>query len=255
VPTGDNLLVGGFIIGGTEDGTVLAWAIGPSFTQFSETNALSDPVLELHDASGATIASNDDWKDSQQTEIEATGIPPTNDKESASLVSLVPGIIPAFARFLIPTKVNAIAAVERFKFSLFSNSCPPSGRLMLWRVSERKCYGNSLSPCGSCHDSFARIADKPPASGSCVDDDRGPDKCRPPRLVDSNTGCALPEHRETSFKDRFMPKRNLGTSEETIVRCTTACRLKSDQVSVRALSAPQRLETAAPCLFASSCLG
>ena len=89
--TGDNLLIGGFIIGGTEDGTVLVWAIGPSLTQFSEANALSDPVLELHDASGATIASNDDWKGSQQTEIEATGIPPTNDKESASLITLVPG--------------------------------------------------------------------------------------------------------------------------------------------------------------------
>jgi hypothetical protein len=56
-------------------------AIGPSLSGVA--NALADPVLELHDGNGTLIASNDNWKDTQKSEIEATTIPPTNDKEAA----------------------------------------------------------------------------------------------------------------------------------------------------------------------------
>jgi hypothetical protein len=54
-------------------------------------NALADPVLELHDGNGTVVASNDNWKDTQQSEIEATTIPPTNDKESAMVETLNAG--------------------------------------------------------------------------------------------------------------------------------------------------------------------
>jgi hypothetical protein len=87
VDTGDNAMIGGFILGG---GTaeVLVRAIGPSLTPFGVAGALQDPTLELHDGFGTLIVSNDNWKETQQAEIEATGLPPTNDLESAILMTL-----------------------------------------------------------------------------------------------------------------------------------------------------------------------
>jgi hypothetical protein len=74
---------------------VLVRAIGPSLAGVGVNNALSDPTLELHDGNGALIAANDNWKSSQQTAIEATKIPPTNDAESAILGDLPPGLYTA----------------------------------------------------------------------------------------------------------------------------------------------------------------
>jgi len=93
VDTGDNVMIGGIIIGptNTADATVLFRAIGPSLGSQGVQGALQDPMLELHDIQGTTIATNDDWKDTQQTEIEATGIPPTDPRESAILDTLAPG--------------------------------------------------------------------------------------------------------------------------------------------------------------------
>ena len=92
VGTGTNVMIGGFILGGGgADISVLVRAIGPSLTQFGVTDALPDPTLELHDGNGALIQDNDNWKDSQQTEIEATGLQPTSDLESAVLETLAPG--------------------------------------------------------------------------------------------------------------------------------------------------------------------
>ena len=90
VGTGDNVLIGGFILEGTNLKTILIRGLGPSLGDLGVHGALADPVLELHDSSGATIATNNDWKDSQETAISATGIPPTNDLESAILAT-VPG--------------------------------------------------------------------------------------------------------------------------------------------------------------------
>ena len=86
-------MIGGFILGGGgADTSVLVRAIGPSLTDFGVTDALPDPSLELHDGNGVLIQDNDNWKDSQQTEIEATGLQPTNDLESAVLATpLAPG--------------------------------------------------------------------------------------------------------------------------------------------------------------------
>jgi hypothetical protein len=87
-------MIGGFILGPDEaqNANVLVRAIGPSLTAFGVTGALADPVLELHDANGTLITSNDNWTDStQMADIEATGLAPTNDLESAILMTLAPG--------------------------------------------------------------------------------------------------------------------------------------------------------------------
>ena len=55
------------------------------------TGALADPTLELHDGNGALVQSNDNWKDTQRTEIEATGLQPTSDLEAAIVQTLAPG--------------------------------------------------------------------------------------------------------------------------------------------------------------------
>ena len=100
VDTGDNVMIGGFIVGPTDAGLtdVLIRAIGPSLSGFGIANPLPDPILELHDGNGALLTTNDNWKDTQQTEIEATGIPPTDDHESAMVQSLAPGNYTAIVR-------------------------------------------------------------------------------------------------------------------------------------------------------------
>ncbi len=92
IETGSNVMIGGFILGGGGGNvSVLVRALGPSLTQFGVTGALADPILELRDENGALIQSNDNWKDSQQTAIEMTGLEPSKDLESAVLSTLGPG--------------------------------------------------------------------------------------------------------------------------------------------------------------------
>jgi hypothetical protein len=73
--------------------------------------ALADPTLELHDSNGATLASNDDWQSTQKTQIEQTGIPPGNPKESAIVSSLAPGAYTAIVRGANSTIGNAVVEV------------------------------------------------------------------------------------------------------------------------------------------------
>src|SRR4051812_4442154 len=99
VETGDNVMIGGFIVGGSQNRTVLARAIGPSLTAVGVPNALPDPMLELRDASGTLLISNDDWKATQENEIRATGIPPNDNRESALISApLPPGNYTAIVR-------------------------------------------------------------------------------------------------------------------------------------------------------------
>ena len=98
VQTGNNVMIGGFIITGPGQKKVLVRAIGPSLAQHSITNPLQDPTLELHNGNGALIAFNDNWKDTQQAQIQATGLAPTNDNESAILRTLPPGNYTAIVR-------------------------------------------------------------------------------------------------------------------------------------------------------------
>jgi len=98
VQTGDDVLIGGFIIGSaTSTSKIIIRARGPSLTAVGVPGALADPTLELHDGNGVTIATNDNWKindqsqQSQESQIKSTTIPPTNDLESAIVATLSPG--------------------------------------------------------------------------------------------------------------------------------------------------------------------
>lgn len=99
VGTDDDVMIGGFIIAQEDqDGQVLIRALGPSLSSVGLTEALVDPTLELHDSNGAVISTNDDWKDSNQAAIEATGLAPTKVKESAILATLPGGGYTAIVR-------------------------------------------------------------------------------------------------------------------------------------------------------------
>jgi hypothetical protein len=93
VETGDNVGIGGFIITGTAPKHVLLRAIGPSLTQAGVANVLADPVLELHGPGTFVTMTNNDWRDDpvQAVLIQASGIPPSNDRESAIDATLAPG--------------------------------------------------------------------------------------------------------------------------------------------------------------------
>ena len=95
VQTGDNVMIGGFIVVGQTSQRVVVRAIGPSLPV---PGKLADPTLELHDGNGALLQSNDNWRSDQETEIIATGIPPTNDLESAIVRTLAPGSYTAIVR-------------------------------------------------------------------------------------------------------------------------------------------------------------
>ena len=88
--TGDNVAIGGFIITGVGPRQILLRGIGPSLGS-AGINALADPLLELHGPAGFQTLTNNNWRDTQETEIIATGIPPTNDLESAIVADLEPG--------------------------------------------------------------------------------------------------------------------------------------------------------------------
>jgi hypothetical protein len=93
VSTADNVMIAGFMIDPRVDqaARVLVRAIGPTLADSGVASPLQDPFLELHDASGAMISSNDNWADTAETEIQNTGIPPTDDRESAILANLPAG--------------------------------------------------------------------------------------------------------------------------------------------------------------------
>jgi len=90
VQTGSGVLIGGFVISGSNAKTVLIRAIGPSLRFFNVANSLADPVLELFDANQSLIQADDNWRDAQEADIIATNLPPTDDRESAILVTLQP---------------------------------------------------------------------------------------------------------------------------------------------------------------------
>jgi hypothetical protein len=90
VGNGDGVIIGGFILEGLGDATVLLRAIGPSLATAGIANSLSNPILELRDSNGVLLKSNDNWKDSQQAAIEATGLQPMDDREAAILITLPP---------------------------------------------------------------------------------------------------------------------------------------------------------------------
>src|SRR5205085_6664292 len=107
VQTGENVLIGGLIVLGQNPLRVIVRAIGPSLPV---PGTLANPTLEMHDGSGTLIASNDDWRSDQEAEIIATGIPPTNNLESAIVQNVAPGSYTAIVRGVNGT--TGIALVE-----------------------------------------------------------------------------------------------------------------------------------------------
>ena len=91
VLTGNQVLIGGFIVTGTDPKMVILRAIGPALADFGISDALADPVLELRASDGSLIMSNDNWRMDQESEIEMTGLAPSKDLESAIVATLDPG--------------------------------------------------------------------------------------------------------------------------------------------------------------------
>jgi hypothetical protein len=94
VQTADNVMIGGFMLGANSSNTnVAVRGIGPSLSQFGLSNLLADPTLELHNANGTIMISNDDWTDdpTSAAELTAHGLTPQNPKESGIFASLPPG--------------------------------------------------------------------------------------------------------------------------------------------------------------------
>ena len=91
VQTGSGVTIAGFIVTGTDSKTVVLRGLGPTLMQFGVTGFLADPTLQLFDGSSHPLWFNDNWKDTQQAQIQATGLAPPNDLESAILQILQPG--------------------------------------------------------------------------------------------------------------------------------------------------------------------
>jgi sugar lactone lactonase YvrE len=134
VGSGDNVLIGGFIVTGDAPEVVIIRAIGPS----SKVNgALQDPVLELHSPTGAVVT-NDDWRSDQEALIKDTGVPPNDDRESALVAALDPGNYTAIVHG--KNNTSGIALVEVYDLgTAFLNS---SSKARLAQISTR---GNVLT--------------------------------------------------------------------------------------------------------------
>jgi hypothetical protein len=119
VQTNDNVVIGGFIVQGTETKRVIIRAIGSELTQYGVPNALANPTLELHDGTGALIASNDNWittviggiiTSDQMVDIRNSGHAPTDWRESAIIAELPPGNYTAVVRGV--NDMTGVALVE-----------------------------------------------------------------------------------------------------------------------------------------------
>lgn len=95
VQGGDNVLIGGLIVVGQSAADAIVRAIGPSLTV---PGAMADPTLELRDANGILLSSNDNWRSTQETAIIATGVAPTRDAEAAIVTTFSPGSYTAIVR-------------------------------------------------------------------------------------------------------------------------------------------------------------
>lgn len=107
VQTGDDVLIGGFIIVGQDPQRVIVRALGSSLEL---ENKLNDPALELFNGNGDLVGANDNWRSDQESEIVATQIPPSNDLESALVRTLVPDAYTAVVRGVNET--TGVAVVE-----------------------------------------------------------------------------------------------------------------------------------------------
>ena len=92
VGSGSNVMIAGFMVWGSQSKTILVRALGPTLGNYGIANVLSDPMLELHNSSGATIATNDNWQTgSQASQISSSGYAPNNSNEPALIATLAAG--------------------------------------------------------------------------------------------------------------------------------------------------------------------
>jgi len=119
VQTGDNVMIGGFIVQGAQPKNVIVRAIGPELSQYGVPNPLAAPTLELHNDTGALIASNDNWQhaiiggiitSNQVQDIQNSGHAPGNTSESAIIANLPPGNYTAIVQGVSNT--TGVALVE-----------------------------------------------------------------------------------------------------------------------------------------------
>ena len=129
VQTGDNVVIGGFMVQGTQPKRVIIRAIGPELTSYGVPNALVNPTLELHDGTGALMASNDNWQHTiiggiitsdQRGDIRNSGYAPGDGRESASVAELPAGNYTAMVHGVNDT--TGVALVEVYDLSPGFNS-------------------------------------------------------------------------------------------------------------------------------------
>jgi hypothetical protein len=112
VSTGDNVLIGGFIVGDVGSDTVVVRALGPSLASFGVSQPLSDPILTIYDSHGALIATNDNWQDdSNGRYVQRNGLTPPNALESALALRLPAGSYTAVVRGVNGATGNALLEV------------------------------------------------------------------------------------------------------------------------------------------------
>jgi hypothetical protein len=110
----NDVLIGGFIVRGTQPKKMILRAVGPSLASHGVIGAMANPTLELHDSTGAMMATNDDWQNSgQANEIDASGLAPANPLESAIVATLQPGNYTTILRGVNNT--TGIALVEGYE--------------------------------------------------------------------------------------------------------------------------------------------
>lgn len=120
VGSGNNVMIAGFIVWGSQSKTILIRALGPTLGSFGVANVLSDPMLELHDSSGATIATNDDWQTgSQASQISSTGYAPGDSNEPALIATLPAGSYTAVVRGY--NNSTGVGLVEVYELDTFSS--------------------------------------------------------------------------------------------------------------------------------------
>jgi hypothetical protein len=112
VETGQHVGIAGFIISGSTSKKIIVRALGPTLAQFGVAGVLQDPVLELYDASNNLIAFDDNWKDAQQSEVQASGYAPGADHEAAIVLTLAPGNYTAVVRGANATIGTALLEVH-----------------------------------------------------------------------------------------------------------------------------------------------
>ena len=91
VETADRVMIGGFIVDGDQAARFVLRAIGPSLAAAGISDALIDPILELRNGDGSLVFANDNWRHDQEEQLTASGLAPTDDRESAMIITLTPG--------------------------------------------------------------------------------------------------------------------------------------------------------------------